>query len=252
MHMAAYEALGMDHTYGAIRATAQDLPRLVEALRAGAYDGFNVTVPHKQRVLELVDDVGPVARAIGAANTLTRPSPPAPLPQGERGRVAADNTDAPALAIELQRLAPERSKDDWARSTAIVLGSGGASRAALAALSQLGVIDVITRARRGDPLVPTARDREVLTVIQATSAGMHGADPGGAVALACAWRELPDAAIALDVIYAPPETPFLAAARARGLRHANGLGMLVEQGALAFERWLGVPAPRDVMLAAIR
>jgi shikimate dehydrogenase len=244
MHRAAYAALGMEHTYEAIRATAEDLPRLVEALRRGEYDGFNVTVPHKTRVLELVDDVGPVARGIGAANTLLRAPSAA-------GRVAADNTDAPALAVELQRLAPERSKDDWARGAALVLGSGGASRGALAALNQLGVTDVIQRARRGDPLVPTARDREVLTVIQATSAGMHGADPGDAVAAACAWRELPDAAIALDVIYAPPETPFLAAARARGLRCASGLGMLVEQGALAFKLWLGVEPPRDVMRAAL-
>src|SRR5208283_2995014 len=101
-----------------------------------------------------------------------------------------------------------------------------------------------------EPLAPSRHDRHALTVIQATSAGMHGADPGAAVASAVAWSELPASAVALDVVYAPPETPFLRAATSRGLRSANGLGMLVEQGALAFERWLGVPAPRDVMRAA--
>ena len=80
---------------------------------------------------------------------------------------------------------------------------------------------------------------------------MRGADPGDAVADAVGWNELPELAIAYDVVYDPPETPFLARARARGLRCANGLGMLVAQGAVAFELWLGVPPPRDVMRAAI-
>jgi shikimate dehydrogenase len=111
----------------------------------------------------------------------------------------------------------------------------------------------VTRARHGsDPLAPTELDKRALTIVQATSAGMTGADPGDAVARAIDWEHLPSEAVALDVIYSPPETPFLAAARARGLRHANGLGMLVEQGAIAFELWLGKRAPHDVMLAAIR
>jgi shikimate dehydrogenase len=80
---------------------------------------------------------------------------------------------------------------------------------------------------------------------------MTGADAGEPVAAAVAWNALPGDALALDVIYAPPETPFLAAARARGLRTANGLGMLARQGALAFELWLGIPAPLNVMRAAL-
>jgi shikimate dehydrogenase len=242
MHRAAYAALGLDHTYEAIRATQADLPGVAEALRSGAYDGFNVTVPHKAHVLKVADWIDPSAD-IGAANTLVY--------RDSDVSIGAYNTDVPALAAELRRLAPERTPGEWARGVALVLGSGGAARAAGAALKLLGASDVVTRARRLGPLVPTSRDREFLTVIQATSAGMHGADPGDAVAAACAWRELPDAAIALDVIYAPPETPFLAAARARGLRCANGLGMLVEQGALAFKLWLGVEPPRDVMRAAL-
>jgi shikimate 5-dehydrogenase len=140
--------------------------------------------------------------------------------------VIAENTDAPALVAELRRLAPERTPAQWS--------------------------DVILRARSAfDPLTPTSRDRDALTIVQATSAGMHGGDPGGSVAGAVAWNDLPNGAIALDVVYNPPETPFLAAAKSRGLRSANGLGMLVEQGALAFELWLGQPAPRDVMRAAL-
>jgi shikimate dehydrogenase len=224
MHMAAYRALGMDHTYGAIRATAEDLPRLVEALRSGVYDGFNVTVPHKARVLRLVDRVDASATKVDAVNTLVRMFD---------GAVVAFNTDVPALEAELLALAPERSIVAMVDSTAIVLGSGGAARAAAAALAGLGVKRVFLRSRREGTLAPTPLDREALTVVQATSAGMTGADPGDAVAAAIDWAALPAGAVALDVVYAPPETPFLAAALARGLRCANGLGMLARQGALA-------------------
>jgi len=81
---------------------------------------------------------------------------------------------------------------------------------------------------------------------------MHGADDGAGVAAAVAWSDLPPGAIALDVVYAPPETPFLRAAAAHGVRATNGLGMLAMQGALAFRLWLDLPAPYDAMLAALR
>jgi shikimate dehydrogenase len=257
MHAAAYRALALPHTYEAIRATAGDLPRLVGELRSGAYDGFNVTVPHKLRILDYVDVVAPSAEAAEAANTLTR---------GADGRVVAHNTDVPALASELARLAPGRTNAEWAASEAIVLGTGGAAQAAVLALSKaIGVGTITVRARnpallgaearplvKAEPLAPSERDTRVLTIIQATSAGMSGADPGEGVADAIAWNALPAGAIALDVVYAPPETPFLRAATARGLVCANGLGMLAEQGALAFELWLGLTAPRDAMLAALR
>jgi shikimate dehydrogenase len=91
----------------------------------------------------------------------------------------------------------------------------------------------------------------VLTIVQCTSAGMTGADAGDAVANAVAWRALPVRAVAMDVVYAPPVTPFLRAATEHGLRHANGFGMLAMQGALAFELWLGAPAPYNAMLSAL-
>ena len=108
------------------------------------------------------------------------------------------------------------------------------------------------RAEGAQPWQPSPGSEALsLAVVQATSAGMTGADPGDPVAAVVAWEALPPDAVALDVVYAPPETPFLAAARSRGLRHASGLGMLARQGALAFELWLGVPAPFDVMRAAL-
>jgi shikimate dehydrogenase len=260
MHAAAYRALGLSFSYDAVRATQSELPRVVDALRHGVYDGLNLTVPHKERVLELVDKLDPSARAIGAANTLVRTAD---------GQIVAHNTDAPALAEELTRLA--RRDVSWAGGRGLVLGSGGTARAAIAAFAKLGVREIMVRARAfedhvrrerfiaaapaaivAQPWRPSAATEEAtVAVVQATSAGMTGADPGDAVANVVEWGALPNHAVAIDVVYAPRDTPFLRAARARGLPSDDGLGMLARQGALAFELWLGMPAPLDAMRAAL-
>ena len=256
MHSAAYRALGLPHGYEAVRVTADELPGVVGALRDGSFDGLNITVPHKERVLSIVDSLDASAQAVLAANTLVR--------SADR-RVVAHNTDAPALAAELSRLSGATTL--WGEGRGLVLGSGGAARAAIAAFAALGVGRVVVRARAFtdasrrahfvgalglpmdlQPLEASRRDEEgTVAVVQATSAGMQGADPGDAVADAVAWKALPDTAVAIDVVYAPRATPFLRAAHARGLRCDDGLGMLARQGALAFELWLGLRAPLDVM-----
>jgi shikimate dehydrogenase len=261
MHGAAYRALGLPHRYETVHATPAELEGTVEALRRGEFDGLNLTVPHKERGLALADAADESARSIGAANTLVR---------GSDGRITAHNTDAPALAGELRRLASSGS--DWTAGRALVLGSGGAARAAIAACAALGMKDIAVRARAFDdsarrdrfvssspaPIVPQPwradadSERRTSVVVQATSAGMKGADPGSMVADAVAWAALPPEAVAIDVVYAPRDTPFLQAARARGLRADDGLGMLARQGALAFELWLRLPAPFEPMLAALR
>ena len=158
---------------------------------------------------------------------------------------------------------------------ALVLGSGGAARAAIAALGvHLGVRDIVVRARafadsaRRDAFVRTApcpvsteiwaassaSEARTVAIVQATSAGMRGAEGGDAIAGIVAWDALPDSAVAIDVVYAPRDTPWLGAARRRLLRCDDGLGMLARQGALALELWLadqGVTAPLDAMRAAL-
>jgi shikimate dehydrogenase len=244
MHTAAFRALGLPHTYEAVRVTADELPRIVQALREGQYDGLNVTVPHKVAALALADEVAKPGMV--AANTLVRTSD---------GRIVAHNTDAPALAEELRLLAGPGAP--WASRRALVLGSGGAGLSAVAALRLLGSTDVVVRARTphtdgAQPWQPSpTSEAQTVAVDQATRAGMTGADPGDPVAAVVAWEALPPDAVVLDVVYSPRETPFLAAARSRGLRHVGGLGMLARQGALAFELWLGIPAPFDVMRAAL-
>jgi shikimate dehydrogenase len=264
MHGAALRALGLPHTYEAIRATAEELPGVLAQVREGSLDGLNVTVPHKERVMSLVDALDTSARVAGAANTVVR---------GAAGKLVAHNTDAPALAAEIARLRGGVPFPAGARG--LVLGSGGAARGAIAALGvHLGLRDVVVRARSfadaarrqafaaSAPCPVTlepweasaAGEARTLVVVQATSAGMRGADPGESVAAVVAWRSLPAEAVAIDVVYAPRDTPWLGAARARGLASDDGLGMLARQGALALELWLaadGVRAPLEAMRAAL-
>jgi shikimate dehydrogenase len=290
IHAAAYAALGMPHTYEALRTPLDALPATLARLRAGEFAGFNVTVPLKRAVLDFVDDVGPSAALVGAANTIVRET------RADGVRLRAFNTDVPALADEIGALLPRAPR------RALVLGTGGAARGAVVALVSRGCTRIVVRGRSDPesfvaslraslagatdprahavtvdaeefaPNVATEADVEV--VVQATSAGMTGAaggavdaevtsaritgtsEPpvaGDAVAEAVAWDALPAGAVAIDVIYAPPETPFLRAARAHGLAAANGLGMLARQGALAFACWLGAPVERVLapMLAAL-
>jgi len=260
MHGAAYRALGLRHVYEKLETNAEELASRVDALRAGTFAGLNVTVPHKTPVLSLVDTLDASARAMGAANTLVR------SPSGE---VRAYNTDAPALREELARLAT--SAGVFEGRSAIVLGTGGAARAAIFALGQLGVSRVIVRGRREredltgvlaksrpsarlefEPLDTPAVPDDLVSIVQATTAGMAGSSvPGELVADAIAWAQVPPDCVAYDVVYAPEVTPFVVRAKDRGLSTASGLGMLVRQGALAFELWLGIEPPLDVMRAAL-
>ncbi len=263
MMRAAFDALGLACTYDAIDvADAAAMERAVMELRAGERDGLNVTVPHKRAALALADDAGEEATRSGAANVLVR---------DPHGRIRAENTDAPAIVHVIEPLLR-------ARRWALILGSGGAARAALLACEAMGFqgVDITSRSwttpevawRRGADLPelraqvqyePWITDwgepaqlaaREADLVIQATSAGMLGADPGGEVAQHVRWDLLPRTAVAFDMVYRPRTTPFLEAARRARLTAEGGLGMLVEQAALALQHWLGVSAPREIMRRA--
>ncbi len=247
MHAAAYRALDLPHAYERIETSETELPERIEALRDGKYAGFNVTIPHKLRVLDLVDEIDESAKNVGAANTLVR------TPQG---KIRAYNTDVGAIEAELARLANDATA--FRGKSAIVLGTGGAARAAISALTTLGAKPIIVRGRNQGSLAnapleaPDAEPKDLRAVIQATSCGMEGAAPGSIVANAVAWETVPKEAIALDLVYAPPVTPFLEKAAQRGLVNDCGYGMLARQGALAFELWLGIPAPFEAMLETLR
>jgi shikimate dehydrogenase len=269
MHAAAYRALGLPHSYEAIRATQGELGDYVRALRDGRFDGLNVTIPHKRAIMDHVDTIDESARIADAANTIVRT---------EDGRIVAHNTDARALAADARRFIQyDRTLQ---HGQAIVLGSGGAARAAIVAFGvHWAIPNIVVRARSFDdesaraafegsiretiaPSVTTivaspwradsAIDSRTRFIVQATSAGMEGKDEGDDVARVVDWGSIDRCNVAIDVVYAPTETPFLRAAAARGIPTSNGLGMLARQGALAFELWLGITAPLGAMQDAIR
>ncbi len=264
MQAAAFAELGLPHTYQALRTGAGELQARVAELRSGAFAGFNITLPHKRAILPFADVVASTAAIAGAANTLYVAG----------GRVHATNTDVAAIAAELAALGPDVA-GALAAGRALVIGTGGAARAAVTALSlELGATDIVVRGRSGaaafaaemqglltavgchvrvtgEPIVARADDRDFICILQATSAGMAGADSGQTVREAVTWDALPARALAFDVVYAPSDTPFVEAARAHGLRHSGGLGMLARQGALALALWLRCPAPYNAMLAAL-
>jgi shikimate dehydrogenase len=264
IHGAAYRALGLEHRYELVDVPdAAALAGAVRAVRSGELAGANVTVPWKREALVLADRADASASAVGAANVLAR--------EAAQG-VVAHNTDVGALVEELGALFPSPDR-------VLVLGSGGASLAAIAAARALGARGIGVAARKWTPALdraswPHAADVERLgatplawqpsagelaafavradVVIQATSAGMHGASAGDEVAAVVPWSELRKTSVAYDLVYNPADTPFLARARAAGLAASGGLGMLVAQAARAFELWLGVAPPREPMLEAAR
>lgn len=277
MQTAAFRAIGLPHSYTAIDVpTSTGLRRMVGEIRRGAIAGANVTLPYKRTVLEMVDDVAPSAAEVGGANVLSR-SP--------EGRVVAHNTDAEALATELTELGmAERA------GCAVVLGAGGAGLAAVAACKRLGfkIIGVTTRSWLGtesvyesqaaeqvralgaltspwpvgDNATPSGKASGVLRmqwgefaamadlIVQATSAGMAGADPGEDLIAVVPWKRLAARPLIYDMVYNPPVTPFLQEASNHGLRAEGGLGMLIRQAALSFTLWTGFPASLNVLRTA--
>ena len=260
LHDAAFEAIGLDARYEAWDVPPAELADALARLRSDpAMLGGNVTVPHKAAVLPLLDEVRPDAAAIGAVNVLIR--------EGERW--IGDSSDGAGFLRSLE----EAGVDPAGRAVALI-GAGGAARAVGWALAEAGVERVaivnrtLERARAVARLLQGARDDLAVEVapdargvtgidlwVQATSLGMRrgGVDPDetpvDAATLATASGG-PDP-VAVDLVYRPRRTPFLAAAEAAGLRTVDGVGMLLHQGAEAFEAWTGEAAPLAVMRDAL-
>lgn len=252
MHNAALAALGMDGewSYEAIEVAPEGFEARVGAMAAEGFAGANVTIPHKEAALALAAVPSDAAREIGAANTLIL-GPEGSGPDAEGG-IAADNTDAGGLLAAL----PTTPLD----ARALVLGAGGAARAAVWALVGEGArVDVWNRtAARAEELCAALGGRAIDAPAQAgydlivntTSVGLGGEDP---------FVELPLAAggfvagqVVVDMVYGEGSGPLLAAAAAAGAATIDGLEILVQQGALSFELWTGRKPPLDVMRAAAR
>lgn len=248
MHNAAFRSLGLPHRYETLDVTADALPAVVERIRSGEVLGANVTVPHKEAVLKLVDTWdGPTAE-IGAVNTLSR------TPDGKR--VMGSNTDAVGFAYAIRDLPLDGAR-------VLILGAGGAARAVLAVLLERGAKVSITNrtAERARALArslahPVDREPTVVAwagrndvaavdvVVNATSLGLHGEDPlTGAV--------LRPELVIVDLIPAAVATPLVRRARVAGATVIDGLPMLLQQAASSFRIWTGRDAPVDIMRAAL-
>lgn len=254
MHRAAFRELGLEADYVLVRVASdspRDLPAAVRSLAASG--GGNVTLPHKRAVAALLDSSSDDVRLTGACNCFWSDG---------SGGVVGDNTDVGGVLAVLKSM----PRLDPVGASVLIVGAGGAAAAAAVAAGRAGAatISVLNRrtdravglVRRLDPSTPAAisvAPRETHPgdfdlVIQATSLGLHPADP-----LPCEFGENPPAHT-LDLVYAPGETVWVRQARAGGSEAIDGLAVLWEQGVLSLERWLGrpmSPAVRSVMWEAL-
>jgi shikimate dehydrogenase len=243
IHNAAYAELGLDWRYVKLPVAPELLEETVRALAGSGYRGANVTIPHKLAALELADEATPAATAIGAANTLTFAG----------GRIEADNTDAGGLIDAID--APV------AGLRALVLGAGGAGRAAAWALREAGA-EVAVWNRTPDRAAElaaelgverTAHVGEADLLVNATSVGLDPSATDRAALTALGLAGLDPAPTVVDLVYRPTgKTPVETWANDGGARVVDGLEVLVRQGARSFQGWTGQPAPVEVMRAAAR
>ncbi|MCY0092819.1 shikimate dehydrogenase [Hoeflea ulvae] len=231
---------GIAGSYDPVDVSPDDLRGFFQALKDGSsgFAGGNVTVPHKEAIFGLVDEVDETARQIGAANTVWL----------NKGKLMATNTDSLGFAANLDETAP-----GWdSGQRAIVLGAGGASRAVIHALLSRGFTDIsivnrtLTRAvalaeRFGSHVTAHAMDDLADAVsgahlfVNTTTLGMAGSE-----APEIDFTTMESGALVTDIVYIPLQTPILTMAKRQGLATADGLGMLLHQAVPGFEKWFGV------------
>lgn len=244
MHRAAIDELGLkeEWEYEAIDLRPEEFESGVRELAIGDFAGVNVTVPHKEAALEISDTASEAARAIGAANTLVFSD----------AAIAADNTDGPALAGFLPA--------DLAGGDCLVLGAGGAARAAVwALLAAGGAVSIWNRTgKRAEALatefgcraVESPASGDFRVIINASSAGLDGSDPFDLLPLhRDGFRE---GQLLIDMVYGSGPGRLVEAARAGGAEAVDGIDVLVGQGALSFEIWTGLSPSREAMERAAR
>ncbi|MHB8157380.1 MAG: shikimate dehydrogenase, partial [Desulfocucumaceae bacterium] len=266
MHNAAFQHLSLNWAYTPFPVRPGDLAAAVGAVRALSLAGVNVTVPHKQAVIDYIDRLSPGARLSGAVNTIVNTD----------GTLTGHNTDGEGFIRALR----EEAGDQCARGPVLVIGAGGAARAVAVALALSGTEDIIianrSEARARDlcelirsntgcaasfldwakPPTPGSGQYEewaaalgrAKLLVQTTSLGMH---PQEDRAPAIPYELVNGGQVAVDLVYNPPLTGFMGHCRAAGARVFNGMGMLLHQGAAAFELWTGQKPPLEIMRRAL-
>lgn len=232
------EQYGLRGRYDAHEILPECLAESLRHLIEEGYTAFNVTIPHKQAIMELCDTIDDTARAIGAMNTLT---------VGGNGTLRGYNTDAFGFIENIRQSAPGF---DFSCGAALVLGAGGAARAVVYGLQQAGAKDIRIANRTHEHAEKLAHDfgvgvaasgtgmeglKDIALLVNTTPLGMKGQP-----LLEFDISLLPPEAVVNDIVYNPLETSLLKAAAARGLKTVDGLGMLLHQAAAAFQIWTGI------------
>ena len=257
MHNQAFNALGLNYCYLPIEVVDEDLAAVTAGLAKMNFAGYNITIPHKIRIMDYLDAIDPLARAIGAVNTVTL----------RGGRSMGYNTDGVGFIQSLEVAGGLTVQD----KSVLILGSGGAARAIAMTLDHRGASritisnrtehkahalaqDVNQQGRDCCTAIPMAEgplqdilgDTDIL--INTTSVGMHPHEKQSPIDASL----LHDHLVVYDLVYNPLRTKLLKAAQEKGCRIVEGIGMLVYQGAAAFELWTEREAPVEVMFDAIR
>jgi len=242
---------GIDGSYEAFPVRPEDLAEAISGLRRDGLRGTNGTVPHKEVAMALADNVDETAQRIGAVNTLF---------MTPDGTLNATNTDAYGLIENIRAAAPDALEGRFGGKPVVILGAGGAARAAVVGLADIGVseIRIVNRTvARAESLAGIVSDQDVVVraldwekrdealagaglLVNTTTLGMEGQAP-----LHINLDSLSEAAVVNDIVYAPLETELLSAARARGNPAVDGLGMLLHQARAGFREWFGVDPEVD-------
>jgi shikimate dehydrogenase len=254
IHAAALAACGLTGDYSLFPIHPEDKPALaalLNRLRAGELHGLNVTIPHKQNVIPLLDGLTETAKAIGAVNTISL----------RNGQLIGDNTDAPGFLSDLNNFLNGQKSKVESHKSAIVLGAGGSARAVVYALANDGwtVTLAARRIEQAQQLaasfpnyqlpITSFSDLQPLTLDLLVNTTPLGMTPNIDTT---PWElPFPENAAVYDLVYNPRETRLVREARAAGPPATTGLGMLIEQAALAFEIWTGKNPPREILWQAV-
>ena len=247
IHAAALESSGLQGDYSLFPIHPDDqqgLKELLARVRSGEITGLNVTIPHKQNVFSLLDELTPTAQDIGAVNTISM----------RNGRLTGDNTDAPGFLADLEEFLGNRDLGNGGQKATLVLGAGGSARAVVYALvnDDWNVTVAARRFEQAEELAnhyaqhtmhyPNLQPSDFNLIVNTTPVGMS---PNSGVSPWPADLPFPPSAAVYDLVYNPRETKLVRDARSAGCLVTTGLGMLIEQAALAFEIWTDCSPPRE-------
>ena len=256
IHNAAITALGLDYVYVAFHVQPDNLGAAIEGFKATNVVGINVTIPHKQNVISYLDEISREATLIGAVNTLIF----------KDGGIIGENTDAPGFLQAME----EEGLDVPQGGSAVIIGAGGSARAVVVALALAGIRTICIANRTVSRAVTLATDLSEQTDASIYGIGLDDPKLSNAVGtsqlivntastsmdvshpLLIDPEWLAPQSIVYDIVYTPPETRLLQAAAEKDCHTIGGLGMLVHQGAIAFEKWTGVNPPVETMRQALQ